>query len=129
MEEAQSIERTRAAEFRAFYLTNWFLVLCAAAFLGLLWMTYQWRILQLQHQFEVTLAVRVSERTQDSTRTSRHSAAKLPGVLLRMHIASQLLRERPTEASRSEQHHGIGVECDHRGPGRNSGITLFHGGK
>ena len=63
MEEAQSIEHTRTVELRAFYLTNWFLVLCAAAFLALLWMTYQWRVWQLHHQFEVTLEARVSERT------------------------------------------------------------------
>jgi len=64
MEEAQSIEGTRAAELRAFYLTNWFLVLCAAVFLALLAVAYQWRIWQLQHEFEMTLEARVGERTR-----------------------------------------------------------------
>jgi signal transduction histidine kinase len=98
MEEAQSIDHTRAAEFRAFYETNWFLVLCGAAFLALLWMTYQWRVLQMQHQFEVTLEARVSERTRIARELHDTLLQSLHGVLLRLAIVSQLLRERSAEA-------------------------------
>jgi signal transduction histidine kinase len=101
MEEAQSIDQTRAAEFRTFYETNWFLVLCAAVFLVLLWMTYQWRVLQMQHQFEVTLEARVSERTRIARELHDTLLQSFQGVLLRLAIVSQLLRERPIEAKES----------------------------
>jgi signal transduction histidine kinase len=98
MEEAQSIEHTRAAEFRAFYLTNWFLVLCAAAFLALLWLAYQWRVWQLHHQFEVTLDARVAERTRIARELHDTLLQSFQGVLLQLEIVSQLLHERPIEA-------------------------------
>ena len=101
MEEAQSIEATRAAELRAFYLTNWFLVLCAAVFLALLAVAYQWRIWQLQHQFETTLEARVGERTRIARELHDTLLQSFHGVLLRLHVASQLLRERPLEAQQS----------------------------
>ncbi|HSE97626.1 MAG TPA: two-component regulator propeller domain-containing protein [Blastocatellia bacterium] len=47
-----------------FYKTNWFLAVCAAAFLAMLWMLYQLRVRQLAHQFNMTLEARVSERTR-----------------------------------------------------------------
>jgi len=48
----------------AYYQTNWFRALCAVFFLALLWGAYQWRVRQLHHQFEMTLDVRVGERTR-----------------------------------------------------------------
>ena len=48
----------------AYYQANWFRALCAAAFLGLLWGMYQFRVRQLQHQFNMTLEARVAERTR-----------------------------------------------------------------
>ena len=48
----------------AYYQTNWFRALCAFMFLALLWAVYQWRVRQLQKQFETTLDARVSERTR-----------------------------------------------------------------
>jgi signal transduction histidine kinase len=101
MEEAQSIDHTRAAELRAFYETTWFLLLSAAAFLVLLWMTYQWRIWQMQHQFEVTLEARVSERTRIARELHDTLLQSFHGVLLRLGVVSQLLRERPLEAQES----------------------------
>jgi signal transduction histidine kinase len=101
MEEAQSIDHTRAAELRAFYETNWFLVLCAAAFLALLWMTYQWRVSQMQNQFEVTLEARVSERTRIARELHDTLLQSFQGVLLQLAIVSQLLCERPMEAKES----------------------------
>ena len=44
--------------------TNWFRSGCAAVLLVLLWATYQWRVRQLHHNFEMTLETRVSERTR-----------------------------------------------------------------
>ena len=48
----------------AYYQTNWFRALCAAAFLALLWAAYQWRVRRLRHEFEMTLDARVGERTR-----------------------------------------------------------------
>jgi signal transduction histidine kinase len=98
IEEAQSIDQTRAAEVRAFYETNWFLVLCAAAFLALLWMTYQWRVLQLHHQFEATLEARLGERTRIARDLHDTLLQSFHAVLLRLQTVSQLQRERPVEA-------------------------------
>jgi signal transduction histidine kinase len=94
MEEAQSIEATRAAELRAFYLTNWFLVLCAAVFLALLAVAYQWRIWQLQHQFEIALEARVGERTRIARELHDTLLQSFHGLLLQLETVSQLLPER-----------------------------------
>ena len=48
----------------AYYQTNWFLALCAAGFLALLWRIYRLRVQQLQHQFATGLEARVNERTR-----------------------------------------------------------------
>ena len=48
----------------AYYQTNWFRILCALVFLGLLWAAYRWRVRQMRHEFEVTLDARVGERTR-----------------------------------------------------------------
>src|SRR5580693_5386104 len=48
----------------AYYETTWFGVLCVAAFLGLLWALYQFRLHQLQQQFTAGLEARVNERTR-----------------------------------------------------------------
>ena len=47
-----------------YYQTNWFRALCACIFLALLWAAYRGRVRQLQHQFDMTLEVRVGERTR-----------------------------------------------------------------
>ncbi len=46
------------------YQTNWFYALCAAAFLAVLWVAYQFRVRQLAYQFNMRLEERVSERTR-----------------------------------------------------------------
>jgi len=48
----------------AYYQTNWFRALCTVIFLALLWAAYDWRVRQLQHQFDMTLETRVGERTR-----------------------------------------------------------------
>ena len=48
----------------AYYQTAWFRALCTAAFLLLLWLLYQLRLRQLQHQFNIRLEAQVSERTR-----------------------------------------------------------------
>lgn len=98
MEEAQSIEATRAAELRAFYLTNWFLILCAAVFLALLAVAYQWRIWQLQHQFEMTLEARVGERTRIARDLHDTLLQSFQGLVFRFQAARYQLPDHPEQA-------------------------------
>ncbi|MFZ2001867.1 MAG: two-component regulator propeller domain-containing protein [Candidatus Sulfotelmatobacter sp.] len=48
----------------AYYQTNWFRALCAAAFLASLWAAYQLRVRQLRREFNTAIEARVSERTR-----------------------------------------------------------------
>ena len=82
----------------AYYQTNWFRALCAAIFLALLWAAYQWRVRQLQHQFDMTLEARVGERTRIARDLHDTLLQSFHGVLLRFQTVSQLLPERPMEA-------------------------------
>ncbi|MFZ1006427.1 MAG: triple tyrosine motif-containing protein, partial [Candidatus Sulfotelmatobacter sp.] len=82
----------------AYYQTNWFRILCAAGFLGLLWTAYQWRVRQLHQQFELTLDARVGERTRIARDLHDTLLQSAHGVLLRFQTVSQLLPDRPVEA-------------------------------
>ena len=82
----------------AYYQTNWFLAICAAASLALLWAAYQFRVRQLHHQFHMTLEARVGERTRIARELHDTLLQSFHGLLLQFQTASQLLPERPTEA-------------------------------
>lgn len=82
----------------AYYQTNWFRVLCAAGFLALLWAAYQWRVWQLQRQFDMTLEARVGERTRIARDLHDTLLQSAHGVLLRFQTVSQLLPDHPMEA-------------------------------
>jgi signal transduction histidine kinase/ligand-binding sensor domain-containing protein len=82
----------------AYYQTNWFRALCACVFLALLWAAYQWRVRQLQHQFDMTLEARVGERTRIARELHDTLLQSAHGVLLRFQTVSQLLPDRPMEA-------------------------------
>ena len=82
----------------AYYQTNWFRALCACVFLALLWAAYQWRVRQLQHQFDMTLDARVNERTRIARDLHDTLLQSAHGLLLRFQTVSQLLPDRPIEA-------------------------------
>jgi len=82
----------------AYYQTSWFRALCAAGFLALVWAAYQWRVRQLQHQFDMTLEARVSERTRIARDLHDTLLQSAHGLLLRFQTVSQLLPDRPIEA-------------------------------
>ena len=82
----------------AYWQTNWFRALCTISALVLLWVAYQWRLRQLQHQFELTLEARVDERTRVARDLHDTLLQSFHGVLLRLQTVSQLMRERPIEA-------------------------------
>jgi signal transduction histidine kinase/ligand-binding sensor domain-containing protein len=82
----------------AYYQTNWFLALCAAGFLALLWGIYRLRIQQLQHQFAIGLEARVNERTRIARDLHDTLLQSFHGLILRFQAATNLLPERPVEA-------------------------------
>ena len=82
----------------AYYQTNWFRAVCACTFLALLWAAYQWRVRQLQRQFDMTLEARVGERTRIARELHDTLLQSAHGVLLRFQTVSQLLPDRPMEA-------------------------------
>ena len=82
----------------AYYQTNWFRALCVCIFLALLWAAYQWRVRQLQRQFNMTLDARVGERTRIARDLHDTLLQSAHGVLLRFQTVSQLLPDRPMEA-------------------------------
>jgi signal transduction histidine kinase/ligand-binding sensor domain-containing protein len=82
----------------AYYQTIWFRTLCVIAFAGLLWAIYQWRVRQLQHDFEMTLEGRIGERTRIARDLHDTLLQSFHGLLLRFQTVSHLLPQRPIEA-------------------------------
>jgi len=82
----------------AYYQTNWFRALCAAALLILVWAAYQFRVRQLHRQLALTLETRVRERTSIARELHDTLLQSFQGLMLRFEIVSQLLPERPIEA-------------------------------
>ena len=84
-----------------FYQTNWFRALCAAVFLALLWATYQFRVRQLAHQFNMRLEERVSERTRIARDLHDTLLQSFQALLLRFQAAIYMLPERPADARKT----------------------------
>jgi signal transduction histidine kinase/ligand-binding sensor domain-containing protein len=82
----------------AWYQTTWFLVLCVAALLALLFGLYRLRVRQLAHEFNMTLEARVYERTRIARELHDTLLQGFHGLLLRFQGVSNLLPERPLEA-------------------------------
>jgi signal transduction histidine kinase len=98
MEEAKSIEDTRAAELRAFYQTNWFLVLSAVVFLALLWVAYEFRVQQARQEVTIGLEAKMSERTRMARDLHDTLLQSVQGLLLQLEVLSQMQQDRPIEA-------------------------------
>ena len=76
----------------AYYQTNWFRALCAAAFLALLWAAYQYRVRRLHHDFEMTLEARIGERTRIARDLHDTMLQSFHGLLLRFQTVSHCCR-------------------------------------
>jgi signal transduction histidine kinase len=85
----------------AYYQTNWFRALCTVIFLALLWAAYEWRVRQLQHQFDMTLEARVGERTRIARDLHDTLLQSFQALLLRFQAGINLLPERPADARRT----------------------------
>jgi len=87
-EEGAALDFAIAA---AYYQTNWFLALCAAAFLGLLYALYELRLRQLTREFTMGLEARVSERTRIARELHDTLLQSLHGLMFQFQAVRNLL--------------------------------------
>lgn len=85
----------------AYYQTLWFRMVCAVAFLLLLWAIYQFRVQQLRRQFEIGLEARVNERTRIARELHDTLLQTLHGLMFQFQAVRNLLPRRPDEAVKS----------------------------
>jgi signal transduction histidine kinase/ligand-binding sensor domain-containing protein len=81
----------------AYYQTNWFRALCAAALLGLFAALYQFRVHRLARQFNLTLEARVNEQTRIARELHDTLLQSFQGLLLKFQVVSDLLAESPAK--------------------------------
>jgi ligand-binding sensor domain-containing protein/signal transduction histidine kinase len=84
-----------------YYQTNWFRVSCAAAFLTLLWMAYQFRLRRLQREFNKAAEARVNERTRIARELHDTLLQSFQGLMFSFQAARNLLPGRIEEAIRT----------------------------
>jgi len=75
----------------AWYQTTWFYILCAVAFLALLWTVYQLRLRQVRLQFAAGLEERVNERTRIARELHDTLLQSFQGAVFRFQAARKLL--------------------------------------
>jgi signal transduction histidine kinase/ligand-binding sensor domain-containing protein len=80
------------------YQTAWFRALGVAAFLGMLYGLYRYRMRRLAHEFNVRLEERVTERTRIARELHDTLLQSFQGLLLRLQGAYNHLPSRPEEA-------------------------------
>lgn len=85
----------------AWYQTNWFYGLCAAAFVASLWAAYQLRVRQLAYQFNMRLEERVAERTRIARDLHDTMLQSFQALLLRFQAVIRMLPDRPADARRT----------------------------
>ena len=78
--------------------TNWFRALCAAVFLAMLWGAYQFRVRQLQQEFNMRLEGRVEERTRIARELHDTLLQSVQGLMFSFQAARNLLPGRTEEA-------------------------------
>jgi ligand-binding sensor domain-containing protein/signal transduction histidine kinase len=79
--------------------TTWFRVLCAAAFLALLWAAYRSRVRQLRHEFNMRLEGRVEERTRIARELHDNLLQTVQGFMLRLQAVNEAM---PPGAAKNE---------------------------
>jgi signal transduction histidine kinase/ligand-binding sensor domain-containing protein len=82
----------------AWYQTNWFYALCAAAFMALLWAAYQLRVRQLAHAFNMRLEERVAERTRVARDLHDTLLQSFQALLPSLQAGINMLAARPADA-------------------------------
>jgi len=85
----------------AYYQTNWFRALGAAVFLAILWMAYQFRIRQLQREFNMAGEARLNERMRIARELHDTLLQSFQGLMFSFQAARNLLPGRTEEAIRT----------------------------
>jgi len=85
----------------AWYQASWFLAVCLAAFLALLWALYQYRLHQLSQQFNLRLEERVGERTRIARDLHDTLLQSFHGILLFLQSGIHLMPEHPSEGMKT----------------------------
>jgi signal transduction histidine kinase len=81
-----------------YYQTTWFQASCAAAFVGLLWALYRYRLHQIAQEFNARLDERVNERTRIARELHDTLLQSFQGVVFRFQAVRNMLPRRPEEA-------------------------------
>jgi ligand-binding sensor domain-containing protein len=71
----------------AYYQTPWFLAACVAAFLGVLWGLYWYRLHQIAQEFHLRLEERVNERTRIARDLHDTLLQSFQGLMLHFQVA------------------------------------------
>jgi signal transduction histidine kinase len=87
----------------AYYQTNWFRLLCLAAFLALLWGLYQLRLQQLTREFNVRLDERVTERTRIARELHDTLLQNVQGLILKLHAVAKHMPHEETSRQAIEK--------------------------
>ncbi len=85
----------------AYYQTAWFRVCCVAALLLFVFAIYQFRVQQMQRQFNIGVEARVNERTRIARELHDTLLQSLHGLLFQFQAVRNLLPRRPEDAMRS----------------------------
>jgi signal transduction histidine kinase len=73
------------------YRENWFRAFCAAIFLAMLWAAYQFRIRQLQRQYNMRVEERVEERTRIARELHDTLLQTVQGFMLRLQAVNEMM--------------------------------------
>ncbi|HTY84738.1 MAG TPA: two-component regulator propeller domain-containing protein, partial [Silvibacterium sp.] len=85
----------------AYYQTYWFLTLCVAAFLTLLWAVYQYRLHQIARDYDLSLDARVEERTRIARELHDTLLQSFQGLTALFGAARNMLPARPADAAKT----------------------------
>jgi signal transduction histidine kinase/ligand-binding sensor domain-containing protein len=85
----------------AFYQTYWFIALCIAVFLAVVWGVHRLRVLELRREFNIGLEARVNERTRIARDLHDTLLQNFHGLMFQFQAARNLMLRRPDEAMRS----------------------------
>jgi len=85
----------------AWYQTNWFYALCAAAFLASLWAAHLLRVRQLTHEFNMGLEQRVAERTRIARELHDTLLQSFQALLPLLQAGINMFGSRPADALRT----------------------------
>jgi signal transduction histidine kinase/ligand-binding sensor domain-containing protein len=77
----------------AYYQTSWFQALCVAAFLAIFWLSYRYRVHQMQRELNAGLEGRVNERLRIARELHDTLLQSFQGLLLRFQAVSNQLKE------------------------------------